>query len=72
MPNGFNGSMRDELLNGESFRTLPEARVVITVIAHSNVERPPQSLKTSPRPRSRRTVQFIRHRCAVPMKGTGQ
>jgi transposase InsO family protein len=25
----FNGSMRDELLNGETFRTLTEVRVVI-------------------------------------------
>jgi transposase InsO family protein len=41
----FNGSMRDELLNGETFRTLTEARVVIVAwIDRYNNFRPHRAL----------------------------
>jgi putative transposase len=42
----FNGSMRDELLNRDSFHSLTEARVVITDwVRHYNTERPHSGLK---------------------------
>ena len=41
----FNGSLRDELLHGERFRTLAEARVMITAWVESyNNDRPHRSL----------------------------
>lgn len=41
----FNGSMRDELLNGETFRTITEARVVInTWLEQYNTFRPHRAL----------------------------
>lgn len=41
----FNGSMRDELLNGELFRNAIEARVVISEwIVHYNTARPHRGL----------------------------
>jgi transposase InsO family protein len=41
----FNGSMRDELLNGETFRSVTEARVVIEAwIEHYNHVRPHRAL----------------------------
>jgi putative transposase len=41
----FNGSMRDELLNGEEFHSLLEARVVITAwVDEYNSERPHRGL----------------------------
>jgi transposase InsO family protein len=41
----FNGSMRDELLNGETFRSITEARVVIEAwIEQYNTFRPHRSL----------------------------
>jgi putative transposase len=41
----FNGSMRDELLNGETFRTITEARVVIDAwLEHYNTFRPHRAL----------------------------
>ena len=45
----FNGSMRDELLNGEIFYTLAEARVLIeTWRRHYNTVRPHSSLRYRP------------------------
>jgi transposase InsO family protein len=42
----FNGSMRDELLNRESIRTLTEARVLIgNWVDHYNTGRPHSGLK---------------------------
>jgi len=41
----FNGTMRDELLNGEEFESLVEARVVIGAwIEQYNCERPHRGL----------------------------
>ncbi len=41
----FNGTMRDELLNGETFRTITEARVVITAwLEQYNTFRPHRAL----------------------------
>jgi putative transposase len=41
----FNGSMRDELLNGEEFESLLEARVVVSAwVSHYNEERPHRGL----------------------------
>ena len=41
----FNGTMRDEVLNGETFRTLLEARVVIAAWVHEyNTLRPHRGL----------------------------
>lgn len=42
----FNGSMRDELLNGETFRTVTEVRVVVNGwLEHYNQTRPHRALK---------------------------
>ena len=41
----FNGTMRDEVLNGESFHTVPEARVVLGIwIEQYNTIRPHRGL----------------------------
>ena len=45
----FNGSMRDELLNGEIFYTLAEALIVIEALRrHYNTVRPHHSLGDRP------------------------
>ncbi|BBE32384.1 hypothetical protein SmB9_00420 [Sphingosinicella microcystinivorans] len=45
----FNGSMRDELLNGEIFYTLAEAQILIEAWRrHYNTERPHSSLGYRP------------------------
>ena len=45
----FNGSMRDELLNGENFYTLAEARILIEAWrGHYNTVRPHSSLGYRP------------------------
>lgn len=45
----FNARMRDELLNGEIFYTLIEAKVIIKMwVKHYNTKRPHSSLKYKP------------------------
>ena len=48
-PKSFNGKLRDELLNGEIFYTLAEARIIIERWrVHYNTKRPHTSLGYRP------------------------
>ena len=70
----FNGSLRDELLNGESFYTMLEARVMIEQWrCHYNEVRPHSSLGyTPPAPKVlvNRAQEDMSHYVATPLRST--
>ena len=66
----FNGSLRDELLNGEIFYSLAEARVLIEAWRrHYNTVRPHSSLGY--RPPAPEAITGLRFRFAPPAPGNG-
>ena len=70
----FNGSLRDELLNGEIFYSLAEAQILIEAWQrHYNTVRPHSSLSyRPPAPEAALASAALRFRYAPPAASTGQ